>query len=447
MCTIIVFVIIDTRDLTDKMKAVLKMNDRGDYTIPAAHLYEHQWLWDSCFIALGLSTYNVRRAQSEILRLLKGQWSNGMMPNMIFSHNGHADARIWQSKLSPFAPEGIATSGITQPPLLAEAIYKIGQRLKPAERRMWYRKVYPALLSYHTWLYRERDPHHEGLITLIHPWESGLDNSPVWTRAMHDNTIPWWIRLIDRLPLEFIINRIRKDTRFIRSSERSTTLEILVNHHVQQRLRAKAYNSEKILLRSHFQVQDLAFNSILIRNNQLLFKIAQDLRRTIPESLRNSMKMTVDALQELWDPTEGVFFSRNFITHQLIDEPSIMTFMPLYAGIITSHQKDRLVELLKNKHWNTKMPVPSVPTSSGQFSPTRYWQGPTWVNTNWLIIDGLLRCGEKELAKEIAEKTLAVVAHHGSYEYFNPLSGDPLGAQNFSWTAALCLELLSRVGD
>jgi hypothetical protein len=37
-----------------------------------------------------------------------------------------------------------------------------------------------------------------------------------------------------------------------------------------------------------------------------------------------------------------------------------------------------------------------------------------------------------------------MVAGHGFYEYFNPLNGRGAGAANFSWTAALTIDLLKR---
>src|SRR5256885_12396028 len=167
-------------DLLAQATAVLKHNDRGLYTIPADGLYPHQWLWDSCFIAIGQRHYDVERAKMEILSLLRGQWSNGMVPHIVFNQSDEyrRDQDYWRSRLSPFAPDDIATSGITQPPMLAEAVVRIGEQLLAVERRSWYRQVWPNLLAYHSWLFRERDPHEEGLALQIHPWETGLDNTP-----------------------------------------------------------------------------------------------------------------------------------------------------------------------------------------------------------------------------------------------------------------------------
>lgn len=73
----------------------------------------------------------------------------------------------------------------------------------------------------------------------------------------------------------------------------------------------------------------------------------------------------------------------------------------------------------------------------------RYWQGPAWVNTNWLIIDGLARYGFAAEAEALRLSTLELVRKSGFREYFNPLTGEPAGVSDFAWTAALTVNLLS----
>src|SRR3989344_1775036 len=104
----------DSEALLEQAKAVITNNNRGGFTIPAEGLYPHQWLWDSCFISIGIRNYDAERAQKELLHLLRGQWSNGMLPHMIFDSAiaYRQDRNIWRSQLSPYAPDDIATSGI-----------------------------------------------------------------------------------------------------------------------------------------------------------------------------------------------------------------------------------------------------------------------------------------------------------------------------------------------
>lgn len=431
--------------MLEQAKAVLDMNDRGNYTQPAHGLYPHQWLWDSCFIAIGLRHLDTERAKLELLSLLRGQWHNGMLPNIVFRDDPQyrTDRNIWRSWLSPFAPNDIMTTGITQPPMLAEAVVQVGAKMAWPERRSWYRSVYHELLEYHQWLYNDRDPHHEGLVMQIHPWETGLDNTPPWMDEMHEHLLPLWIRFIEKIKFDRVINLFRRDVRSVPIDQRFSTIEALALLDIQRRLRRKGYDINKILNHSLFTIEDLTFNSIFVRANTHLRDIAKALREELPEDLEKRMHRTEKALEHLWDPYSAQYYSRDFITHRLLKTPSIATLMPLYAGSITQERAEQLVRLLENEHsYGPAYPVPSVPVNSFWFHSKLYWQGPSWVNTNWLIIDGLKRYGFKDHAAALTESTLEMVKRSGCYEYFDPINGEPAGAANFSWTAALAIDLL-----
>ncbi len=437
----------DEDKLLEEAKEVLKLNDRGSYSVPAADLYPHQWLWDSCFVAIGLRHLNIERAKAELSSLLRGQWSNGMLPNIIFSKGEQyrRDSELWRSYTSPYSPDSVATSGLTQPPMLAEAVIQVGEKLKLPERRSWYKQMYPALVHHHEWLYTERDPHKEGLIILLHPYECGLDNSPPWISELRKHSTPWWVSAIEKLRLDSVVNLIRRDTRHIPPGQRTTNVEALAYWAALRRLRRHAYNSEAIMSHALFAIEDLAFNCILIRANTHLQKISETIARPLPQELQAAMTRTETALEQLWDETDGVYYSRSFISHKLIEEPTIITLLPLYAGVVSKEKAQRLVELLASRKWfKANWPVPSVPLHSSYFDPSRYWQGPTWVNTNWLIIKGLENYGYSDEAVQLRQKTLDLVAKNGMNEYFNPHSGQPEGAPNFSWTAALTIDLLQN---
>lgn len=433
----------DQQQVFEHCRQVLEKNDRGNYTVPSSQIYPHQWLWDSCFIALGLRHLDVDRAKLEIMSLVEGQWSNGMLPNMIIRHKLPKSLEIWRSWLNSDSPDHIQTSGISQPPMLAEAVVKVGVKLKTAERRSWYEKLYPVLVDYHSWLYRERDPHKEGLTLQIHPWETGLDNTPPWMAEMHQHQLPAWIQIIEKLHLAPIINLFRRDTHRIPAEQRLNIIDALMMFSAQRRIRRKRYEINQILAHSLFAIEDLTFNCILIRANQHLTEIAKFINKPLPDLLQKSMQSSPVALEELWDPYSNQYYSRNFVTHKLLKQSSIATFMPLYAGNIAKDRAEALVKLLQNKSmFGAHFPVPSVPLSSDWFKPLGYWQGPTWININWLIIDGLERNGYTEQAEALKTSTLKLVAQNGAYEYFNPQSGQPAGSPEFSWTAALTIDLL-----
>jgi len=172
--------------LSEQCIDVLRKNDRGTHTVPSSGLYPHQWLWDSCFSAIGWAQIDTDRAKQEIFSLLHGQWHNGMIPHMIFdmSPDYANDRNMWRSWLSHNSPNHIATSGVTQPPVISEAVSRIGMQLTTHERNHFYKKVLPNIVRYHQWLYEERDPHKEGLTLQIHPYETGMDNALPWMNQL-----------------------------------------------------------------------------------------------------------------------------------------------------------------------------------------------------------------------------------------------------------------------
>ncbi|HSX15390.1 MAG TPA: trehalase family glycosidase [Candidatus Saccharimonadales bacterium] len=431
--------------LGEQASIILQTNDRGDYTVPAEDLYPHQWLWDSCFIAIGRRWLDVDRARKELTSLLRGQWSNGMLPHMVFSGEPRyrRDREVWRSWVSPYSPDNVATSGVTQPPMLAEAVWRIGQQLNAAERRTWYKQMLPALIAYHDWLYIDRDPHQEGLVLQLHPWETGLDNTPPWMAELHDHLEPWWIRGIRKAHLEPVVNMFRRDLHYVPPGQRFSTLDVLSLFDAQRRLRRKAYDTSRVLTHSLFAIEDLTFNCIFIRANALLLEIAGTVQEKLPDHLIENIEKSNHALESLWDEYAGTYWSRDFVTHRLLKQQSIASLMPLYAGTITKERAAVLVRQLENdKKFGPAFPVPSVPLDSPDFDPDRYWQGPSWLNTNWLIIDGLKRYGFKEHAAALRDSSLEMVNQSGFAEYFDPNTAEPLGAHNFSWTAALTIDLL-----
>jgi glycogen debranching enzyme len=434
----------ETKNLKQTCIDVLKANDRGTYTIPSEGLYPHQWLWDSCFTAIGLRHIDVERAKAEVLSLLEAQWHNGMVPNMVLRSPGHVhDANIWRSWLNPNSPDGLKTSGITQPPLIAEAVVQIGKSMKLTERRTWYKQVFPQILAYHEWLYAERDPHEEGLIVQIHPWEVGLDNTPPWIAELHQKQKAWWIASVEKLHLRWLPSLFRRDTRFVPAEQRADIIDLMGLFSSQRRLRRKNYDMQRILNHALFAVEDVTFNAIFIRANQHLAHIAKTIGKQLPGDFEIRAKRTEKAFEQLWDPYSSQYYCREFITHRLLKEPSIATLIPLYTGTLTKERAKHLVELMKHhESFGTSYPIPSVPQNSPWFSPLRYWQGPTWVNTNWLVIDGLRQHGYHEEAAVLATRTVEMVERAGCYEYFNPIDGKGIGAKNFSWTAALTLDLM-----
>ena len=85
--------------------------------------------------------------------------------------------------------------------------------------------------------------------------------------------------------------------------------------------------------------------------------------------------------------------------------------------------------------------MPSLDPRHDSFESKRYWRVPIWCVMNYMISIGLDDEGEHELAKKIKNDTIKLIETNGMAEYFDPCVGDGLGGMDFSWTAAVYLDL------
>lgn len=435
--------------LFDDARTTLAKNDMGNWTRPTAvGLYPHQWLWDSFFIAIGQRHYDIKRAMAEVRSPFRAQWKNGMVPHIIFSDakGYHAGPEMWQSsKTSPNAPRKIETTGITQPPVAAEATVRIGELLKPKQRQEWYREMYPKILKWHQWFYRERGMNGDGLVMVVLSWETGMDNSPPWMKVMHDEALSMRARLMKTVGFDKFLERFRKDTAVVPASERISTIDLHAVYSLIKSLRRLKYDGQRINDKHKLQVADLTLNCILMRANQHLATMAEEIGKKLPKDIIAAMEKAPAALESLWDEETGQYYSRNELTGKLIKEPSVSTFVPLYAHELPKERVKVLLDLLRDpKAFGTPFPIPSAPLNSKYFKPHCYWQGPSWVNANWLVAEGLERNSQKREAERLRQKTLKMVEKGGMHEYFSPLDASSAGAASFSWTAALAIDMLRR---
>lgn len=436
--------------LKEKALHSLKLNDRGKYFVPCKKLYPHQWLWDSCFIAIGLAeSGDVERAKTEIVSLLNNQWHNGMIPHMIFDAKNHVNSKSelsWKSSRHPAAPHGISTSGITQSPLLAEAVYRIANKLGGEEREAWLKLTLPKILAYHSWIYRARDPKEEGVAFLVHPWESGVDGSPVWKKFIDERTYSdFWLKLFKKAGLNLVANKFRNDAYLISNQQRLDSVQVIQHYMMLVKLRKLNYQSVKIHKHYKFKLEDIHFNSILVRANWLLNQLAHEINLTIPLWLRERFEKSVYALELMYDEQDETYYSRTWEDHQFIKTPSFYDFMPIYAGTPSLAKAKKIAEKIKNyKIKGASFGVPTISVDSPTYQENRYWEGPSWPIINWLLIDGLKRYGLNQDAQDLTEETLNMVNEGGFAEYFNSFSGAPLGAKNFAPTAGVILSLISN---
>jgi len=352
---------------------------RFAYTRPSPTRYPWQWFWDSCFAAIVWRRFDRGRARLELESLLAAQREDGFIGHTIF----------WDRKVSltrlPFynvrSRSAFQTETI-QPPLLAWA-WRIAVG-DPAEE--------PRIARQIDWLAANRDLEGDGLLWIVQPDESGLDASPKFEEV--------WGRRANGIGFPLLVQRNRRrdfDARRIRDRGWPLLCEPMVNVFWSLSLQALGRPSA-----------------------------------------------TPALVERLWDERRGLF----------VDEaqpggvrPKTLTWAslaPLALPDLPEEIGRRLVEehLLDPAEFLTPVAPPSVAASEPSYEPDgghdlfrRYWRGPTWVNSAWMVWIGLLRLGYEAEARRLADGVIGAVERQGLREYYDPRDGTGLGAVDFAWSA------------
>jgi len=419
----------ETRDRIRKRAIeILTANDRGSYTVPTHGLYPFQWNWDSSLTAIGFSNINEARAWVELETLLAHQWPNGMVPHIIFheANEGYFPGpSVWKTN------RPTPTSGITQPAVAGFALQKLWTRsAQDHDAAARVRSLLLAIDRWHQWFYDYRDPHDTGLVAVLHPWETGRDNSVDWDEAF------------ERVPTEGVKPYKRRDLDHADSSMRPTMAQYDRYIWLVEQFHRTGWSSRDLHDTSRFKIVDPGFNAILIRSCEALEAIATELNEpAVAARNRACASRGVAALETLWSDAHGQYVCFDRVSSQLIDSASIGGLLPVFA-IQNKGRTAQLVERLETLSGLAPYQVASHDPDADKFDSRRYWRGPVWLIVNYMIAQGLRRNGENQMADRIDQSSLELVASHGMAEYFDPLDGTACGGKDFTWTAAMVLELL-----
>lgn len=417
------------QDMLLEAERILRLNDKGHYTVPTHGLYPFQWNWDSCLTALGQFRLSPERAWVEVETLMAHQWPDGMVPHIVFHEmdDGYFPGpHVWQTgRPTP-------TSGITQPPVLGLVLEQLhGRSTDPTAVRARCHALLMAAVRWHDWFYRCRDPQGTGLVALLHPWESGRDNSCDWDEALA------------QVPVEGISPYQRRDTGHVDASQRPTAFEYDRYVALLECFRALKWDNNRLHDASPFQVVDPGFNAILIRSELALARLAGILGEpALAQRLTQRTAHAINALQGLWHEGLGQYACLNRRTGQLVNSGSVGGLLPLMVLPAGHAHVGALCQRLS--HWMDKAPfgVCSMDPADERFDGKRYWRGPSWLIVNFLLMTGLRQCGQPDLAQRVMQVSLNCIRHGGCSEYYHPMTGEPLGGGTFTWTAAMVIEFL-----
>lgn len=426
-------------------REVLDANWTGRYTRPSQALYPHQWSWDSAFIAVGRSWYDAERARRELETLFEAQWETGMVPSIVFDAAAPAGAyfpgpEVWQSERSLADPRGRPTSGITQPPIHARAALEVHLHAPPEQRAAslaWLERLYPRLVAQQRYLATARDPRGIGLAAIVHPWESGLDDSPAWDRDFgRINVPPGALAPYRRLDLDHA-----------GAADRPTDADYTRFLYLLTLEREADYDDTRVVANSPFLMVDPLFNAIRLWSEHALTEIAE-LIGADPAPHRAAARRIHEALiGEQWVERRHRFCAWDLRRNQREPEDTIISFVPLLDPDLPPEIVAAICRELESPSFHPRgegihYVVPTFDERAAGFDPDRYWRGPIWLNTNWLLWHGLRQHGRDALAEEIVASTVELVRRSGFREYFDPLDGSGHGSDRFSWSAALFTDMV-----
>ena len=368
------------------------------YTCPDADKYPDQFFWDSCFHALAWSRFDPQRAMRELRSLVVAQQPSGMIGHTTFWNGPCRLARAFTYNLLELGAFQTAT---IQPPFLAWVWAEVAERAGDAS---FAEEGRAALARFHDCLERERADE-DGLIGILQPDESGLDASPAY-----DAPLGW------------------------RSHPK---LGFLALRHFNRRRR---YDYRRVVADGGFHATDVLVNAAWVLGWEGLARLGE------PGAARRAEQLTDALVARLFEPSTGFFYATGPEGERL-QVSTWAGLAPLALPRLPVQILRRVVDehLLNPQRFWLPYPVPSTAATEPSFVPgatrylwmDRYWRGPTWLFSTWFILRGLIRLERDEAAAELVDRTAAVVQRSGFREYFNPLTGEGMGARAFGATTAV----------
>ncbi|MGE5638534.1 MAG: amylo-alpha-1,6-glucosidase [Clostridia bacterium] len=386
------------------------------YIEPSPERYPFQWFWDSCFHVIMLARVGEHDLAKRCLRsLFAMQQEDGFVGHMIFWNRvlptrptDIVQARPSWSDLRPHM------SALVQPPFAAQAL----QRLFLATGdRVFLGELYARVKRYHDWLARARDFDGDGLLSIITPFESGMDWKPSYDSLFGNDS--------GETP-----RRLYTSAYFWRV--------VSVDWHNFVR----RYDLPSIRAAGRFIVKDAGFNAAYgldLRAMEALAPHAGD----DPAPFRERRRRLVQSmLERMYDEQAAAFWDVREPGGERLRVLTPTVFFPLALDGVPPDVAARVLEkhFMDPREFATRIPVPSVAANDPSFRPDEswyIWRGPTWALPNWFLYGALKRRRLDRLAERLRRGLARAVEKSGFREYYNPFTGEGYGAKDFTWSGLL----------
>lgn len=176
-------------------------------------------------------------------------------------------------------------------------------------------------------------------------------------------------------------------------------------------------------------------NSMLVREALSLSYMAKELKMDRDAIYWKDLarKLASRSHNQFWDPLTGFYYNTllstngfTFIETNDLKIKEITGFLPLWANLCSREDAAKLVQSLYNpeEFWRP-YGIPTLSAKDPYYNPMGYWNGPVWVQWQYLIFRGLRDYGYQRLADALAEKVIdQMIWHlkndHTFWEFYSP---------------------------
>ena len=369
------------------------------------------WLWDSAFHAMILSEKEPEVAKKELRAVCSHQREDGFIPHMNYwAGDGQIPPKWAEEKgLKKFWSKPYS-SDITQPPILALALEEVYTRTRD---KAYLREMLSKLTRYYDYLHDKRDPDGDNLISILHPWESGWDNSQRWDPllGLPRDKGPVKRSDIDKKKIAVFISNVKNN-----------------------------WDEAAIFAEGKFDVEPVDFNVLYCLNMRILGELFSEGGDEVnARRFKKRFDATRKAIfQKMWDGDKYVdLFGKDDVKSSIkaasMFYPMMLDGEKYYKHLIEKH-------LLNPDEFASPYGVVTTSRDDPTYSPDNYWRGNVWHNVNYFVVRGLkkvYREHEFPVAKEamnyIMISSYTLLYQGGSSEYFNPETGEGYGVKSFGW--------------
>ncbi len=193
-------------------------------------------------------------------------------------------------------------------------------------------------------------------------------------------------------------------------------------------------------------IDALDVNSYLYYSLNCLARIARVLRKKEERKwIKKAEQLGKLILEVLYDPLENIFYDLNVKSGEPLKIKTPACFLPLWAGVPLDEGLSRkMIEtyLLSPQHFFGDYPFPSVAYSEERYLPGKWWRGPIWPSTAFLMLETLKKWGYQKEYRQSVSALLKMMLSGFPRENYNSQTGEGGGASQQGWSCAFLMHLV-----